>query len=264
MQNSFMAKKSYGQHFLRDELVIAKILDAAAITAQDAVIEVGPGQGALTAPLWARMQGCGAKDLTLIEADADLIAYLRKTFPDVAILRADATVMDYEQLIAQRSWVFVSNLPYNVGTPILMRILTLPHPPRVGVVMLQKEVGEVLLAKAKFSILSVAGQLYADFSRVVNVKPGSFAPPPKVDSIVLRFVPRAAPSGVDREEVMRFVRFGFAHPRKQVRNNFAHAGIATDLIEKALLQVGLPLTVRAEDIPVATWVQLAPLLNTTR
>ncbi|MBP9828345.1 ribosomal RNA small subunit methyltransferase A [Patescibacteria group bacterium] len=258
-----MAKKSYGQHFLRDESVIAKILEAADIKGNDAVIEVGPGQGALTVPLWQRMQECGAKDLTLIEADSDLILSLRKAFPEVAILRADATTMDYEQLIGGRSWVFVSNLPYNVGTPILMRILTLPRPPRVGVVMLQKEVGEALLAKVKFSILSVAGQLYGDFSRVVNVKPGSFAPPPKVDSIVLRFVPKAAPAGVDREAVMKLVRVGFAHPRKQVRNNFTHAGFEAAAVEAALSAVQLSASVRAEDIPVATWIQLAAVLNTS-
>ena len=146
------AKKSFGQHFLRDASAIASIIHAADATSVDMVVEVGPGLGALTEHL-----AQNAKRLVLIEADRDLLPKLRETFPDAEIIQGDAAVADYATIVDDLSWAFVSNLPYNAASAIIMEVLSCDRPPERAIVMVQREVGERMMAKpGDMSLLSGA------------------------------------------------------------------------------------------------------------
>jgi 16S rRNA (adenine1518-N6/adenine1519-N6)-dimethyltransferase len=250
-------KKSYGQHFLHDKNIIAKIVDAVLVEPGELLIEVGPGAGALTEGLSELTHG----GLTLIEADRDLVPSLRDRFPQAEIVQADAAMVDYDAITQGRPWVFVSNLPYNAGNAILEKIFTSKNPPRQLVVMVQKEVGERMMANAgEMSVLSVATQLYCDVERLCIVKPGAFIPPPKVDSMVLRLTTKAG--GGEREEIIALAKIGFAHRRKQLRQTLAQAS-AADLaaIDAAIESIGRSKTVRPQELSAQDWVKLFSILN---
>lgn len=265
-----MLKKSYGQHFLHDKNIIAKIVASVCPSADEMIIEVGPGAGALTAGLADIVETSPAGRLLLIESDRDLIPSLHERFPLASIVQADAAQTDYDEITQGRSWIFVSNLPYNAGNAILEKVFTSKNPPRELVVMVQKEVGERMMAKpGDMSVLSVATQLYANVERLFIVKPGAFIPPPKVDSMMLRMVMKGVEGRVlgvggkdDREAIIALAKIAFAHRRKQLRQTLAQAKIA-DLaaIDSALESLGYPKTVRPQEISTEHWVRLFNILK---
>ncbi|MBT3230552.1 ribosomal RNA small subunit methyltransferase A [Candidatus Uhrbacteria bacterium] len=244
-------KKSYGQHFLISDSVVDKIIAAADLKSGDFVVEVGPGQGALTGELINKVG-----ELVLIEADRDLIDGLNTDFSKAQIIHADAARVDIDSIVEDRPWIFVSNLPYNAANAILMNMLTAKNPPSASVVMVQKEVGDKIMAKpGNMSVLSVATQIYTKPSRVCIVKPGSFNPPPKIDSVVLRLESKVAPSNA--EEVIGLAKIGFSSRRKQLHRNLVSAKVApSDRIKKILVELGLKETVRAQELSVQDWVEL--------
>ena len=247
------AKKSFGQHFLRDQAVVKKIIDAAEIQSGETVLEIGPGEGVLTVALVK----AGAH-VVAIEADRDLIPHLQERFGDaITLVRGDAlTVPSAALCLPSAPYKFVSNLPYNVGTAILERFLAdASHPPMRLVVMLQREVGERILAKPPdMGLLSVACQVYADAKRVVRVSPGAFVPPPKVESLVIRL--DRNPKCQDPEAVLAIAKAAFAHPRKQLsRHVFGGAG--SQKVREFLLSRGLSGKARAQELSVDDWVALA-------
>lgn len=240
------AKKSFGQHFLRDANVVARILDAAEPERFARVVEVGPGRGALTEQLAPR-----ARHLRLIEADRDLIAPLAERFPAAEIVRADAAKVDWG--MQDGDWVLVANLPYNAANAIMMHALTAPHPPARMVIMVQREVGERLLGHEP-SVLAVAVGMYARVEKVCIVKPGAFSPPPKVDSMVLRLTPIAQPHP-DPESVIRLAKVGFANRRKYLARNLAAAGVPD--VAAWLERRGYSPKARAEELALDDWIDLA-------
>lgn len=246
------AKKSFGQHFLRDQSVIDKIITAADPADFAVVVEVGPGTGALTehvAPL--------VSQLILVEADADLIVPLQARFPNATIVRADAAQVDFGSLVAGR-WCLVANLPYNAANAIIMRALTAENPPERMVVMVQKEVGERLLAlPGAMSVLGVAVGLYAQVERVCTVKPGAFVPPPKVDSMVVKLASRPSIAGSNTEAVIALAKAGFANRRKLLAGNIAAAGKGSaEIVREWLRQAGFSEKARAEELRPEDWVSL--------
>lgn len=261
-----MLKKSYGQHFLHDKNIIAKIVASVRPEADEIIVEVGPGAGALTEGL----VDIAPRGLTLIESDRDLIPSLRDRFPSATVIQADAAQVDYDEITHGRPWIFVSNLPYNAGNAILEKVFTSKNPPRELVVMVQKEVGERMMAKpGDMSVLSVATQLYAHVERLFIVKPGAFVPPPKVDSMMLRLVVKGVGSRVlgadvkdDRESIIALAKIAFAHRRKQLRQTLAQSKIA-DLatIDSALETLDYPKTVRPQEISTENWVKLFDILH---
>lgn len=256
-----MLKKSFGQHFLHDQHVIDQIVDAAMIASDELVVEVGPGGGALTERLEKRAMGEGS--LILIESDRDLIPSLQNRFPDAKIVQADAAQVDYDTFTGGRPWVFVSNLPYNAGNAILERVLQSKYLPRRLVIMVQKEVGERMMAKpGDMSLLSVAIQMYCDVERVCIVKPGAFNPPPKVDSIVLRLSSRRLATNDQRPElIISLAKIGFAHRRKQLRSTLAAGNVATiERIDAVFESLGLAKTVRPQELSVEQWKELRRLI----
>ncbi|HRH32027.1 MAG TPA: 16S rRNA (adenine(1518)-N(6)/adenine(1519)-N(6))-dimethyltransferase RsmA [bacterium] len=255
------AKKSFGQHFLRDQSVLEKIVAAGAIQAEDIVVEIGPGRGALTEHL-----AFLGNRLILVEADRELIPDLETRFPLAKIVQADAAHVDYTELIGARAkeigskgtdWILIGNLPYNAGNAIIRQALTAQVPPKRQVVMLQREVGEKMLAKpGDMSILSVAVQVYADVKRVATVKPGAFVPPPKVDSIVLALTPNVKAD--NPEAVIGVAKLAFAHKRKQMHRTLSDAGFGTsEVLKSKLLALGLSEHARPEELSIEQWIALA-------
>ena len=254
------AKKSYGQHFLKTESVCQKIVEAAEIGSDDLVVEVGPGRGALTkwlAPV--------TKNLILIETDQEMIDSLSEY--DVEIIKADAAQVDFCEVAKAQPWTLVGNLPYNAGTAIVMNALTSKCPPKCLIVMLQKEVANRMMPKpGQMSLRSVAVQMYATPSRVIDVKPGSFSPPPKVDSTVIRLDVITGqvtdqPLRHDREAVIALAKIAFATPRKQLHRTLADAGKATsENIKKILIDLGLPETARPQELSIEQWIKLYTIL----
>lgn len=209
------AKRRFGQNFLAQLEVARSIVATAGVGEGDRVIEVGPGLGVLTEQLLA----AGA-DVTAIELDRDMAAFVRERHPQVHLLEGDAR----KAPLPEAPYKVVANLPYNVGTAILLRFVTLPEQPRSITVMLQKEVAERICAAPgdrKRGSLSVAVQARATPRIAFQVAPGSFHPPPKVWSAVVHLVPNGQGDRVGDLEGITFdevCRAAFSQPRKTLRN----------------------------------------------
>ena len=259
------AKKSFGQHFLKSPRVVSAIIESAEIKKGETVVEVGPGTGVLTRALVT----AGARVIA-IEADRDLIPVLEAEFGDaIELIEGDALHFDFTlhpllsttYPLPPTPYTLCSNLPYNVGTEILERFLTSTHPPRRCVVMVQKEVGDRMMAlPGDMSLLSLAVQIYADVQRVVRVPPGAFSPPPKVDSVVIRLDKNQ--KATDPESVIALAKTGFHARRKQLHRNLADAGIAkSETVKEWLVSQGLKETARAQELSVENWIALYTCLN---
>lgn len=215
--------KSLGQNFLVDQNVIDKIIHAADIRPDDAVLEIGPGRGALTAHL-AKHAG----RLVLIEFDHALAAYHRDQHRDnqrVTVIDADVLKVDLAAILSEtdRKWNVVANLPYNISTEVLFRLLAVHDRLSRMTLMLQKEVGDRLAAPpdcSEYGVTTVLLGLWFDIRRSFIVHPGSFHPRPKIDSAILDFRPLENPRAeVGNEEVFRsVVKAAFSMRRKTLAN----------------------------------------------
>ena len=253
-------KKRLGQHFLVDEGVLQRIILAAELTATDTVIEVGPGLGVLTIELAKR-----AGRVIAVEADARLATALKQfiaPFPNVSIINSDILQTDPALLLASNeSYKVVANLPYYITSPTLRHFLEASHQPQSMVVMVQKEVGEAIVAQpGGMSLLAVSVQFYGKPVIIDYVSPQCFYPPPKVDSVILRVDIYEEPEvkAVDRNKFFELVRAGFYAPRKQLRNSLAKGlGLspqkAANLLEKARIEPHR----RAESLSLQEWANLS-------
>ena len=257
------AKKHLGQNFLHDRGVIDRIVLAVDPRPGDAIVEIGPGQGALTFPLLARHGS-----LTAIEFDRDLHAPLQaaaRAHGALRLVEGDVLGVDFTALATELGAPggqirLVGNLPYNLSSPILFHALDHAAAVRDMHFMLQKEVVERMAAgpgSKVYGRLSVMLQAYCAVTPLFTVPPGAFRPAPKVDSAVVRLLPKApGASGVaDAQVFSGVVRAAFGQRRKTLRN--ALGGVAgVDAIEAA----GLRADARAEQVEVAGFVRLANLL----
>ena len=257
------AKKHLGQNFLHDRGVIDKIVQAIDPKPGDAVVEIGPGQGALTFPLLKRH---GA--ITAIEFDRDLHAPLQAAARDhgaLHLIEGDVLGVDFSALAAELAPAggkirLAGNLPYNLSSPILFHALDHAQAIRDMHFMLQKEVVERMAAgpgSKVYGRLSVLQQTYCNVTPLFVVPPGAFRPAPKVDSAVVRLVPKPAESILvaDRRVFANVVRAAFGQRRKTLRN--ALNGVAD---VAAIEAAGLRADARAEQVEVAGFVRLANLL----
>jgi len=243
-------RKRYGQHFLHDRGVIAKIVAAVDPQPDDAIVEVGPGTGALTGPLLDRVTR-----LEAIEIDRDLAARLEAEHPRLALHRGDVLRFDFARL-PDRLRV-VGNLPYNVSTPLLFRLVEVADRLRDAHLMLQKEVVDRMVAApstSEYGRLSVMLQYRFEMRKLFDVKPGAFRPPPKVDSAVVRLVPKPAAALVarDRATLARVVTAAFTKRRKTLRN--ALAGVVD---EGGLRALGIDPRLRPENLGIPQYVAIA-------
>lgn len=255
------AATSLGQRFLVDRSVLNDIVEAAELSAEDDVLEVGPGPGVLTAQLAAR-----ARSVTAVEVDERMTRVLRETLADhenVKVVRADALEVDLFALAERRPTRIVANVPYQITTPLLERFIGDDRRPPLIVVLVQEEVARRIVATAASAkergYLSVFVQSFAEARIVRRVPARAFRPAPKVGSAVvaLRTHARPAFAPLERHAFLRFVSDVFRHRRKQLRGALGHeAGVAPDRAEAALRACGIDPKRRAEELTLAEWVAL--------
>ena len=245
-----VARKRFGQHFLTDDGVIAAIADAVDPRPGEAVVEIGPGLGALTRPL---LQRCGA--LTVVELDRDLAARLRRV-EGLAVIETDVLRVDFGELSARAGQALriVGNLPYNISSPILFHLLAAVEHVRDQHLMLQAEVVQRMAASPggrTYGRLSVMLQWRYAIEALLDVPPQAFDPPPAVESAVVRMTPLAAVPAVDPRVLEELVRRAFSQRRKLLRHTLDGwlAGMGVDC--------AFDTRRRAEEVPVDEYVRLA-------
>ena len=257
------ARKRFGQNFLASPAVVERIVAAAVDESGARVLEVGPGLGVLTGGLLA----AGAQ-VTAVEIDRDLVGFLRGRFDGtetLTLIEGDAAELHWDDVLEGEGWVCAANLPYNVGTGLVIEMLRHPTRFRRLVVMLQEEVAQRILAPPGHrhrGSLSVYCQARAAVSRVTRVPPGAFFPPPKVKSAVIRLDlhSSAQVDGVQLAAMEKVVRIGFSAPRKMVRKGLS-TGFAKDAIAAALDMAGVDSRARPADLTNEQWAVVARALK---
>jgi 16S rRNA (adenine1518-N6/adenine1519-N6)-dimethyltransferase len=251
------ARKRFGQHFLTSGDIIERIVSAVMPQEGETIVEIGPGQGAITAPLAQH-----ATTLHAIEFDRDLIAKLNRQFqdhPNVMIHEADALQYDFSTLGDQLR--IVGNLPYNISTPLLFHMLTFKHIVTDMHFMLQKEVVDRMSAtpgSKDYGRLTIMLGCHLEVVPLFDVPPDAFSPPPKVMSSVVRMRPLPHDQfEIDNpHKLEEIVRQAFSRRRKTLRN--ALKGLADEM---DIAAAGLEPGHRPEQIPVAGWISLANTLT---
>lgn len=251
-----MARKRFGQHFLHERGVIDRILTMLDTAPADRMVEIGPGEGALTEPLLARLQR-----LSVIEVDRDLVARWQERAADHAgleVIAGDALKIDYGALSRRRDGPLrlVGNLPYNIASPLLFALLASPAPIIDMHFMLQKEVVDRIVARPgsrDYGRLSVTIAARAEASRLFDVGPGAFRPPPRVMSSVVRLTPRAPDFFIDDAALFdRVVTAAFGQRRKTLRN-----ALKPFLDATAIAACDVDPGQRAEQLAAADFARLA-------
>jgi 16S rRNA (adenine1518-N6/adenine1519-N6)-dimethyltransferase len=249
------AKRRLGQHFLTDPRILGRIADALGAGPSDTVLEIGPGPGGLTAQLAAR-----AGKLVAIEKDRDLVPMLRQRFPNATIVEGDALEVEWRAVAGPR-FLVTGNIPYNITSPLIDRALEPPRPERI-VFLVQKEVADRVTAGAgepDYGALSVGVQSVADAERLFTVPAGAFQPRPRVDSAVLRLVPRSQPlvSPAEQAGFRRLVVGLFGFRRKQLARGVRElTGWEAGRVGAILERAGIAADVRPEVLPPRAFAAL--------
>jgi 16S rRNA (adenine1518-N6/adenine1519-N6)-dimethyltransferase len=252
------ARRRFGQHFLSNPRILARIAEALDPGPGARVLEIGPGLGALTAVLLSR----GAK-VTAIEIDRDLAAALREKFPDLGLIEGDALELDWHALVdvPAEDLLVAGNIPYNITSPLIDQALRPPRPRRI-VFLVQKEVADRVTARAgtsAYGALTVGVQVVARAERLFIVPAGAFHPAPRVDSAVLRLTPLEVPLVPDAGIVAfrRMVTGLFSFRRKQLARGLRElTGWPAAGVGELLDRVGVEPTARAESLSPAEFVRL--------
>ncbi|MDX2479160.1 MAG: 16S rRNA (adenine(1518)-N(6)/adenine(1519)-N(6))-dimethyltransferase RsmA [Desulfuromusa sp.] len=259
---SFQTKKRFGQHFLRDRTVIDKIIMAAQLDPQKQVVEIGPGLGVLTDEMLPR-----SAHVQVMEIDRDLIERLEaRKDSRLTVHSGDVLKLPWRDFLNQPPYILVANLPYNISSQVVFRLIEHRDLFQRMVLMFQREVGERLVATPggkDYGILSVLCQLWYDIKTVTLVKPDAFSPPPKVDSIVLNFQllsgPRVDP--IDETLFKKVVKGAFTQRRKTLRNSLLASGFAVTDIDFALKQADISPSCRGETLSLQNFSALTNFLN---
>ncbi len=258
------ANKRLGQHFLIDRSVLDSIVTAADIHPGELVLEIGPGLGVLTRALLAK----GA-DVVAIEKDRRFVEYLNHppapSFSTegggdrLRVIHGDAATIHWHEIIGDRPWKLISNLPYSITSLALRKALWAPRPASRVVVLVQREVAERIVTTRKTSLLSLMVALASSSARILSHVPAhAFYPPPKVESAIFEIVPmmpddREKRWGIDPEKIMALAKKGFTHPRKFLRSNLELQPTAYSLLPTE--------NARAENLSPEQWACLAQHLS---
>lgn len=248
------ARKRFGQNFLHDQHWIGRIVRSIDAKPEDAIIEIGPGQAALTREIIA----CAGHE-TAVEIDRDLAAFLRTQFAPEALtlIEADALTLDWATVLEGKRLRIIGNLPYNISSPLLFALMKGAHRVIDQHFMLQKEVVDRMTAEPgskTYGRLSVMLQYRYVMHKLFDVPPGAFVPPPKVTSSIVRMIPRPLESlpEVDLEVFGEIVAAAFQQRRKTLRN-----AVSAFLTEDEIRAAGIDPTLRAEALDVNAFVALA-------
>ncbi|MFA4015941.1 MAG: hypothetical protein RUDDFDWM_001042 [Candidatus Fervidibacterota bacterium] len=261
--------KNLGQHFIVDRNAVKRIVDAAMLSSDDAVLEIGTGVGTLTGALSLR-----CKQVITVEKDerlAKVAKELLSRFANVKVIVADFIKLDLNSLLSpQDNWKVVGNLPYYATKPIIMHLTSHRKLIDLCVLTVQREVAQRMAAKhggKEYGLLSIAVQLFFDVELLFNISPTCFMPPPKVTSTVVRLKALRSPRFELSDEALFFdlVRASFAGRRKQLINSLCkyagHLGLQRDDFEQMLLSIGINPKMRAEQISIDKFVQMANLIS---
>lgn len=286
-------KKSLGQHWLFDESSLSAMLNAGELTASDTVLEVGPGLGTLTQKLCQN-----AKQVIAVELDQNLATKLRSNLNEMSSsdqhsklsntldhstleeLRPDfsksddtfenleivnQSILDFDTSVLPKDYKVIANIPYYLTSNLIRKMLENPNPPRIIVLLIQKEVAERIAAKpGEMGILSVATQFYAEVALREPVSAELFTPPPKVDSQIIQIRRRTHPlfADVNTKKFFTLVRAGFSEKRKKLRSSLSGGLNITKLEADNLLQKsGISLNARAQELSLEDWYRLYKTFN---
>lgn len=273
-KHGFAFQKKFGQNFLIDAHVLDKIIAAAGVTADDMVLEIGPGIGTMTQYLAER-----ARQVTAVEIDTNLIPILKETLSDydnVTVINEDILKIDIKKLAeeynAGKPIKVVANLPYYITTPIIMGLFESGVPIDNITVMVQKEVADRMQVgpgSKDYGALSLAVQYYAEPYIVANVPPNCFIPRPNVGSAVIRLTRHQTPpvEVKDRELMFKLIRASFNQRRKTLLNglnNSPELSFGKEQIAAAIEQLGVPAAVRGEALTLEQFARLSDLLGESR
>jgi 16S rRNA (adenine1518-N6/adenine1519-N6)-dimethyltransferase len=261
----FKFTKSLGQNFLIDDTVLADIVEGAEICEEDFVIEIGPGVGTLTRELLKK-----AKKVCAIELDGDLIPILKeelKEFENFELIHKDALKVDFNEIIGEEKSVkLVANLPYYVTTPIIIKLITEGYSFKSLTIMIQKEVAERIDAEPNnkdYGSLSLLVQYYCNTQIVRYVKPTSFIPQPKVESIVIRLDRLKSPKVEvkDKDLMFRVIRDSFNMRRKTLSNSIKNIGLSKENLSLAFENSNINPQRRGETLSLAEFAKLADCIK---
>ena len=267
----FNFQKKFGQNFLINTSILEEIIDAAEITREDFVLEIGPGIGTMTQYLCE-----AAREVVAVEIDTNLIPILGDTlsaYDNVEVMNADILKVDIAKLADERNGgkpiKVVANLPYYITTPIIMGLFESHVPIDSITVMVQKEVADRMQVgpgTKDYGALSLAVQYYAKPEIVVNVPPSCFMPQPKVGSAVIRLTRHENPPvDVDNEKLMfQVIRASFNQRRKTLANglnNFGSFSLGKEEIQKSIEELGVPVNIRGEALSLEQFAKLSNIIN---
>jgi 16S rRNA (adenine1518-N6/adenine1519-N6)-dimethyltransferase len=258
--NEVRPNKQLGQHWLHDRTSLEGICEAAELTPRDTVLEIGPGLGTLTAKLVKQ-----AESVVAVEFDRLLAEALprRVKAANLEVMQQDILSFDLAKL--PRDYKVVANVPYYITSKIIQFLMTAHNPPRVAVLLVQKEVAQRLAAKpGDMSILGISAQLYAEVTLGIEVPAYLFTPPPKVDSQVVILKLRETPlfPGIATELFFMVVKAGFSAKRKKLRSSLAGGlSIEKDVAEILLKQAHIDPHQRAEELSLNQWAALADIYS---
>lgn len=256
-------KKSLGQHWLKDRDILARIAEAADITKDDTVLEIGPGLGTLTSELLRR-----AKKVIAVEFDEDLARKLPAQFPGKNLEVTSSDILSYDLSQLPKGYKVVANVPYYITSKIVQLLMTAKNKPSVVVLLVQKEVAQRLAAKpGDMSILAVSVQVFARVTMGDVVPAIFFTPPPKVDSAVVVLTTYAEPlfKNVSEKVFFQVVKAGFSSPRKKLRSSLAGGlSLSKDEIDGLLGEVAIDPELRAESLAIQDWVRLTRQIGALR
>lgn len=271
-------KRSLGQHFLKSERALTTTIEAGSLSARDVVLEIGPGQGALTEKLLAT--NC---QVLAVEKDDSLYEALKIKFQKEIVSRKLILIHDdiLNFKLKIENYKLIANIPYNITGAILKKFLSANYQPNKIVILVQKEVAERIIAKkkpldsarGKESILSISVKAYGTPKYVETVKAGSFVPRPKIDSAIIAIdniskdffngdptncgrVASTVGGGFSEEKFFQLLRAGFKSKRKKLSSNLSMI-FEKDQILKVFKELGLDSNLRAEDVRIETWQKLA-------
>lgn len=262
------ARKQFGQHWLKSEKALNKIVSSAELTESDRILEIGPGTGILTRQLLTQ-----AGRVISVEIDRDLCPILVQKFgkfENFLLLQGDFLTLDIDELLEpfppfQNPRKVVANIPYNITGPILEKLLGTISDPNLHpfdsiVLLLQREVALRICANSNsshYGALSIRVQYLADAEFICDVPAKAFSPPPKVDSAVIRLKPRAIDNpAADPRKLETLIKLGFSSRRKMLRNNLKSV-IEVEELNVLLEQLNINSQSRAEDLSVREWINLS-------